>query len=374
MKTISFCLFKYFPFGGLQRDFVRIAKLCQKNGFQIKVYTMTWSGDVPEGFDVNIIPVKGFTNHSRAAAFSKQILALKKQNPQMVFVGFNKMAGLDFYFGADTCLAESLSNRSKLYQMMPRAKTFLNLEKTIFSNDSTTHLLLISHAQVKEFGKHYGIAEDRFTLLPCGASQKFYDHKPQSQIDNIRNEFGVFDSDILILQVGSDYKRKGVDRAIEALANVKERLVRNFVYVVVGEDNEKSFVKLAKKLSIGGNVIFTGARQDVDLLMQSSDFLVHAARTENTGTTIVEALATDLPVLCTEVCGYSGVVLDCKAGIAVEEPFSIEKLSDAFIEMFDRSERNKYRKNAKVYGTPDKLMGLDSVAAELILQLASKNT
>ena len=37
---LAFVLYKYFPFGGLQRDFMRIALECQKRGHQIRVYTM----------------------------------------------------------------------------------------------------------------------------------------------------------------------------------------------------------------------------------------------------------------------------------------------------------------------------------------------
>ena len=39
---LAFVLYKYFPFGGLQRDFMRIALECQQRGHQIRVYTMIW--------------------------------------------------------------------------------------------------------------------------------------------------------------------------------------------------------------------------------------------------------------------------------------------------------------------------------------------
>lgn len=49
---LAFVLYKYFPFGGLQRDFMRIALECQKRGHQIRVYTLIWEGDIPPGFEV----------------------------------------------------------------------------------------------------------------------------------------------------------------------------------------------------------------------------------------------------------------------------------------------------------------------------------
>ena len=44
---LAFVLYKYFPFGGLQRDFMRIALECQQRGHQIRVYTLIWEGDIP---------------------------------------------------------------------------------------------------------------------------------------------------------------------------------------------------------------------------------------------------------------------------------------------------------------------------------------
>ena len=49
---LAFILYKYFPFGGLQRDFMRIALECQQRGHHIRVYTLIWEGEIPEGFEI----------------------------------------------------------------------------------------------------------------------------------------------------------------------------------------------------------------------------------------------------------------------------------------------------------------------------------
>ncbi|MDX9838614.1 MAG: glycosyltransferase family 1 protein, partial [Azoarcus sp.] len=60
---LAFCLYKYFPFGGLQRDFLRIALACQSRGHDIRVYVLEWEGEVPPGFDVIKVPVSAMLNH-----------------------------------------------------------------------------------------------------------------------------------------------------------------------------------------------------------------------------------------------------------------------------------------------------------------------
>ena len=63
--TLAFCLYKYFPYGGLQRDFMRIALECQRLGHHIRVYTLIWRGEIPPGFEIIIVPVDALTNHTR---------------------------------------------------------------------------------------------------------------------------------------------------------------------------------------------------------------------------------------------------------------------------------------------------------------------
>ncbi|MBL8440668.1 MAG: glycosyltransferase family 1 protein, partial [Betaproteobacteria bacterium] len=67
---IAFCLYKYFPFGGLQRDFLRIALACQERGHAIRVYTLEWRGEVPAGFDLRLVPARGLTNQRRYVRFT----------------------------------------------------------------------------------------------------------------------------------------------------------------------------------------------------------------------------------------------------------------------------------------------------------------
>ena len=72
---LAFVLYKYFPFGGLQRDFMRIALECQARGHAIRVYTPIWEGEVPAGFDVRVAPIKAFFNHHRNEKFSAWLAA-----------------------------------------------------------------------------------------------------------------------------------------------------------------------------------------------------------------------------------------------------------------------------------------------------------
>jgi UDP-glucose:(heptosyl)LPS alpha-1,3-glucosyltransferase len=106
LMQLAFVLYKYFPFGGLQRDFMRIALECQKRGHQIRVYTLIWEGDIPPGFEVLVAPVKAFFNHRRNEKLSAWMAADLAKRPVDRLIGFNKMPGLDVYYAADGCFED----------------------------------------------------------------------------------------------------------------------------------------------------------------------------------------------------------------------------------------------------------------------------
>lgn len=53
---VAFCLYKYFPFGGLQRDFMRIAQTVAARGHHVRVYTQSWEGECPDVFELIKVP------------------------------------------------------------------------------------------------------------------------------------------------------------------------------------------------------------------------------------------------------------------------------------------------------------------------------
>ena len=147
---LAFVLFKYFPYGGLQRDMLRIAAACQKLGYEIHVYTMSWQGDIPEGFHVHRLPARGVRNYVRYRNFIKQLQRQLQQNPVAAVIGFNRMSGLDVYYAADPCFRqEHVENRSRLLWLLGRYRFFLRQEQAVFGAGSKTLVLMISALQLQ---------------------------------------------------------------------------------------------------------------------------------------------------------------------------------------------------------------------------------
>ncbi len=338
---LAFCLFKYFPFGGLQRDFLRIAKICLARKHDVDVYTGSWQGEIPAALNLTIIPNRGFTNHSRYQSFSKRVQNIKLQDRYDAVVGFNKMAGLNYYFASDSCYGKKAREKNFLYRMGRRSKMLIEMERSVFGKESDTEILLISEREKKLFIQFYATPGHRFHLLPPGIDRGNLRPDNAHEINmGLRRELDIDPEMNIILMVGSGFKTKGLDRSILALSALPETLLKRTVLLVVGKDKAASFIRLAKRYGVSEHIRFLGGRDDVPRFLWAADLLIHPAYRENTGTVLIEAMAAGLPILATDVCGYSHYVEQSGAGLLIPSPFSQHHLNEKMTSMLSSPEKS----------------------------------
>lgn len=368
---LAFVLYKYFPFGGLQRDFMRIALECQRRGHSIRVYTLIWEGEVPEGFEVQVAPVKAFFNHRRNEKLLSWMQADLAKRPVDRLIGFNKMPGLDVYYAADGCYEDKAQNlRHSLYRYWGRYKHFADYERAVFGRDAKTEILMISEVQQPLFIKHYDTPLARFHLLPPGIAQ---DRRAPPDAALIRAEFrGEFmleDDELLLVQIGSGFKTKGVDRSLKAMAALPTALRKRVRLMVIGQDDPKLFQMQSAALGLGDRVQFLKGRSDIPRFLLGADVLIHPAYNENTGTVLLEAAVAGLPVLVSAVCGYAHYIAEADAGLVLSEPFEQEELNRYLQRMLeDDDARAAWSANGLAFADSADIYSMPEHAADVILE------
>ncbi|MFC3945192.1 glucosyltransferase I RfaG [Pseudomonas gingeri NCPPB 3146 = LMG 5327] len=367
---LAFVLYKYFPFGGLQRDFMRIALECQQRGHAIRVYTLIWEGDIPPGFEVLVVPVKAWSNHRRNEKLSAWMAADLARRPVDRLIGFNKMPGLDVYYAADGCFEDKAQNlRHSLYRRWGRYRHFAEYEKAVFAREANTEILMISEVQQPLFIKHYDTPLERFHLLPPGIAQ---DRRAPANAAEIRagfrKEFKLADDDYLLVQIGSGFKTKGVDRSLKALAALPSALKKRTRLFVIGQDDPKVFQVQSAALGLGEHVQFLKGRSDIPRFLLGADLLIHPAYNENTGTVLLEALVSGLPVLVSAVCGYAHYIAEADGGLVLDEPFEQNQLNQYLNRMLsDETARTAWSRNGLAFAETADLYSMPQHAADVIL-------
>ncbi len=369
---LAFCLFNYFPFGGLQRDFIRIARVCRQRGHDIHVYTMRWEGEVEPEFKLHLIEAKGWQNHTRRLQFSDKLKVVLAAGRYDLVIGFNKMPHLDMYYAADVCYQMQIAKqqRSVFYRLLPRYRQQLAFEEAVFARGNKTVILLISPHQQQEFVHCYQTETERLHLLPPGiAKDRIAPANALAIRATMRASYQLTDDDVLLLSVGSGFKTKGLDRSIRGLAGMPAALKKRTRLFVIGKDNPQSFIRLAKQLEVGQLVHFLGGRYDVPNFLLAADLLLHPAYHENTGTVLLEALASGLPVLTVDTCGYAHYVHEANAGIVLNSPFQQAEFNHALQKMI-LSKRQDWQENGLAFAKRADIYSLPEKTADLIDHVA----
>ena len=369
---IAFCLFRYFPHGGMQRDFMRIAELCHARGHRLRAYVIWWDGPTPNWLELVKMPALALSRSGRYRAYRRQVARHLRAHPVDRLVGFNRMDGLDVYFAADGCYADKLARTKPLwYRHTPRARRFLAEERALAA--SRCQILCLSEAARAGFAAYDGIIEDRLHLLPPGIAadrrMRPEDNESGAMRQRTRAALAVADQAPLLLFVGSaGYATKGLDRAIRALATLPDALL-----LVAGGDRSSRYRRLSRRLGCADRVRFLGPRDDIPALMQAADLLVHPARWENTGAALLEALVAGLPVICTSICGYATFISQAEAGQALADPFDQGALNTALRKaLTDPARRSVWRDNALGFAESHSLDSLIDACVTHIEQLGSR--
>lgn len=328
---LLFAIYRYFPYGGLQKDFLRMITAAREKGHTVKVLAALWEGEKPEGLDVEILKVSGFTNHGKMASFGEAVRKRKKELPGSILFSFNRFGGADYYYAGDNCLAERLKKKHHpwILKLIPRYSAILKQEKEVFAPGLSTKIFYIVERQKQEYMTACGTEEERFLYLPPGIDERCIlpENAPEIRREK-RKALGIKEEEKLLLLVGAFLKIKGADRVLKSVAGLPPEIQENVRIFLAGNSGEKEMRKLARELSLEEKVIFGGVRKDVPELLLAADLMVHPAREEAAGSVLAEALAAGLPLISSGECGFAPLVKEC-GGLALPEPFRQEDLNKA---------------------------------------------
>lgn len=369
----AFVIFKYFPYGGAQRDMLRIARECVARGHSVTIYTGQWHGERPEeAVKVVRLPYKGWLNHQRHQSLIDAISARLRQDGPDLVVGFNRMPGLDAYYAADPCYVDRAhAERGWLYRLSGRYRFFARCEAAVMAAGGHCRILLLSPREQAIFQRWYATPDARFHLLPPSIpTQAFADIDRAAARASLRTEFGLpADADVMLM-VGSAFVRKGLDRAIEGLAALPVAVREKTWLLAVGEDEPGAMVALAGRLGVGERVILTPGRPDVPQLMMGADLLVHPARSELAGIVLIEAMTAGLPVLVTDICGYAAHIEAAGAGTVLPSPYRQSAFNQVLTEMLASPRRATWSEGGLRYTADIAARHSPATEAELLERFA----
>lgn len=147
---------------------------------------------------------------------------------------------------------------------------------------------------------------------------------PSRSREQMREEFGLTESDKFIVSIGELDDNKNHITVIKALATLGRK---DFKYVVCGVGpNKDMLLAEAECTGLKENVILAGYRSDIPDVLNAADIFVFPSFHEGMPVSALEAMACSLPVVCSAIRGNVDVVKDGDNGYLFK-PSDVDTLS-----------------------------------------------
>jgi glycosyltransferase involved in cell wall biosynthesis len=211
-------------------------------------------------------------------------------------------------------------------------KFFLNrFDRLIAVSDSLRQEILKQNISPQKVLTIYnGVGIDRFNT--------------QKKPDNIRTEFGIDEGCKIIGTVGRLSEEKGHIHLLHAAKKVIREYPKT-VFLIVGGGPLRQRLE-AKSSLLATPFIFTGVRNDMPVIYSIMDIFVLPSLTEGLPMALLEAMASQRPVVATKVGAVPRVIKHGSSGLLIK-PADVEGLAKAIMDLLANPQKGHYlAKNA----------------------------
>ena len=169
----------------------------------------------------------------------------------------------------------------------------------------------------------YGLQQDRVPVIYNGIDISKCSPKTNYELSAPAN----------LVHIGRFDVPKNHAGLLEAFSRVLKQRPNCRLHLVGDGDLRPEIEALAEKLQIADGVVFHGMQSDVHPYLEQADIFLLPSSYEGMPMTIIEAMATALPIVATMVGGIPDMVEDGKRALLV--PCEVQAVADACLRMLE---------------------------------------
>lgn len=177
--------------------------------------------------------------------------------------------------------------------------------------------------------------ETPLQIVPTGIDfSKFSVDPNHEEVSRIKTELGLQADDFVCLNIGRLSKEKNTAAIVQAVIDLIPDH-KNIKLVVIGDGPE--FKNLKKMAKVYPNNIFLLGRipwEKIGFYYQLGDVFITASRFETQGLTVIEALSSEVPVICTDDKAFIDIVKPGYNGLLFDHD---DKIKDCILDLMDES-------------------------------------
>jgi len=332
VKDILFVTVGY-TLGGSENMVAQIAPRLKTRGYRVRVLAFKGWGPVSEKIEnsgVDCVALHGRGKFDLRVLW-RYFLYLRKNPPDLIIAFLYRAYIPTRVFGFILGIP-NISSVRDVEEWMNSLGIFLEKITVFFS----ALIYSCSNAVTQFLIQDIGIKKAKVVTIPNGIDVDSFSVKINKE--KKLKELGVNSNLKIVGTVCRLHEpKKGVRILLEATKNLQKEL--DFQLIIVGTGKDENFLKLLAK-SEGINVVFLGEREDVKEILQTMDVFALASFYEGFPVSILEAMATGIPVVATDIGGIKEVVSDGETGFLVK-PGNPHELAEKIKKLLENQKMRK---------------------------------
>ena len=185
-----------------------------------------------------------------------------------------------------------------------------------FYRDASVRLVAVSSLVAAQLKSHF--QREDVTVIPNAVDTlRFTLEARISRRSKSRESFSYDENDFVLLLIGNDWKKKGLDTLLKTFALLKDLPLK---LLVVGSDEPRFYLHLVDQLELQDQIRFEKPSVDVLPFYAAADLYVGPSLEDSFALPILEAMACGLPVIASANAGASGMIRDGETGYILRNP------------------------------------------------------
>ena len=195
---------------------------------------------------------------------------------------------------------------------------FKNIERYLAKK--STGIIAISDLQKKELCEIHKIApKDKTRVIPLGFDLEIFQQNYKNNRINTRNKFEIDEQTIAIAIVGRLTAIKDHHFFLDVIHKLYEDCKKKIKIFIVGDGDMKKEIeqRLIPMHNMGIDISLTSWIYDIAEFNAGMDIMCLTSKNEGTPVSLIEAQASNLPVISTEVGGVADIVEQNETGFII---------------------------------------------------------
>jgi UDP-glucose:(heptosyl)LPS alpha-1,3-glucosyltransferase len=222
----------------------------------------------------------------------------------------------------------------------PRKWAYLWLEKRQFAQNRERLWIAVSENVKKNIQTNYPLPDECFGIVYPGVDSNLTTVEDIAENrEKLRSKLGIDKDDLVILFVGTEFKRKGLDALLKGFALLPRS---NMKLVIAGEGRPDRYLSAAKVLGVERDVIFLGLVENIEEAYAISDVYILPTLSDPAGMAPLEAMVCGVATVisCDRYAGIAECMTDQEA-IILNDPNDPGEIADSLRRLVDKEYRKE---------------------------------